>query len=135
MGQKAAEVQRYVSTSCARLMKFTDIYNRVIRYWDTEILISDGYPAGCQDGYLFPTLDKVFGRAEETVGHSNAWDELMVWTMLQVFWTESKRLIEEGKTHLKTREVSLLLIEERYFLNLKCEGWEEIRAAYERGET
>ncbi len=73
-------------------MKFTDVYNRVIEYWDKEILISDAYPAGGQDGYLLPTLDKVFGRVEETVGHGNSWDELMVWTMLQVFWSESKRL-------------------------------------------
>jgi len=116
-------------------MKFIDIYNRVIEYWDEEILISDGYPAGGQDGFLFPTLDTAFGRVEEIVGHENAWDELMVWTMLQVFWSESKRLIGEGKTYLKTREVSLPLIEKRYFLNLECEGWEKERVAYERSEA
>lgn len=49
--------------------------------------------------------------------------------MLQVFWFESKRLIGEGKTYLKTREVSLPLIEKRYFLNFECEGWEKERVA------
>ena len=116
-------------------MNFGDIYNRVIEYWPEEILISDGYPAGGQEGYTFPTLHKFFSEAEERVGHENGWDELMVWTMYQTFWAEAKRLIQEGASHLRPRDVSLLRLENRYFENLKCEGWEKERLVYERGEA
>ncbi len=116
-------------------MKFRDIYNRVIDCWPEEILISDGYPAGGQDGYMFPTLHKFFSEVEETIGYRNGWDELMVWTMYQSFWAEAKRLILEGAAYLRTREVDLSLLESCYFLNLQCEGWEKERALYERDES
>ena len=116
-------------------MKFSDIYNRVLAYWPESILISDGYPAGVQDGYLFPSLNKAFDDAEEEVGHENGWDELMVWTMYQVFWAEAKGLILEGASYLKTRNVPLALLEHCYRQNLPCEGWEEERLIYRGNEA
>jgi len=116
-------------------MKFSDIYNRVIEYWPEEIPISDGYPAGGQEGYMFPTLNKIFSEAEERIGHENGWDELMVWTMYQTFWAEAKRLILGGASHLRPREVSLSRLENHYLENLQCEGWEKERLSYEGGEA
>jgi hypothetical protein len=41
-------------------------------------------------------------------------------------------LFKAGAGRLNIREVTPSTIEEKYFLNLQSEGWEEERLAYER---
>lgn len=84
---------------------------------------------------MFPTLHKFFSEAEESVGHENGWDELMIWTMYQIFWAEAKRLLLEGASYLRPKDVALTLLESRYFENLQCEGWEKERLDYEQTEA
>lgn len=111
-------------------MKFSEIYRRAIEYWPDEIPVGDGYPAGA-DGFMFPTLSKVWDEVEEAAESSDEWSSLAVWCMFQAFHSESKRLRKMGETILWPRNVPKSEIESRISENLRGDEWADYRGAYE----
>jgi hypothetical protein len=125
-------------------MKFTTIYQRILPLWPSEIDISDGYevdagneatpgttPTGGK-GYYFPTLDEAWGVVEDGVDPEvDTWGDMMVWTMFQEFHKCAIEMLSSGASTLKTGEIPVQVLDERYRNNLNSEGWESERDAYE----
>lgn len=109
-------------------MKFVNIYNKIIKYWPKEIDISDGSYIKETDGYLFPSLSKIWDTIERKVGTSNEWKSLMVWTMFQVFHELAKKKYKQNKENkiLLPRSVTMELIQNQYIKNLKEKGHEDM---------
>lgn len=97
-------------------MKFKDIYNEVIKYFPREIDISDGYYIKGINGYMFPTLSRVWSKIEMKVGKENEWKKLMVWIIFQVAHSKAKKLWQQDREHciLKIREIDPGLIKKQY---------------------
>jgi hypothetical protein len=124
-------------------VEFQTIYSRTIKMWPEVILLDDGYPISTDKehidtpsnsgGFYFPTLDRIWAEVEDKIDHStDTWGSMMVWTMFQVFHTESTRLLMLGRKELFPASVQADVIEARYFRNLHAEGWEEELRAFER---
>jgi hypothetical protein len=124
-------------------LKFLEIYNRIIAHWGDKIDFLDGAisePEHKTPGTT-PTGDGSFhslsfsaqwDRIEEAVGYEDPYDDLMVWTMYQVFHTHALQLYLQKIYTLNPQEISMSEIEEQYYRNLQEEGWEEELATYER---
>jgi hypothetical protein len=128
-------------------MTFSEIFDRILRFWPERIAIGDGRPIPI-DGdheatphtspeggvpWLFPTLSRASDEVEEKIDHqADTWGSLMAWTMFQVFHARAKELREGGSDTLLTRTISREIFEQRYYENLHSEDWTEELAAYRR---
>ncbi len=116
-------------------MTFTEIYHSVIPFWGLEIDFSDGEFIDFSDdepGFSSDRFAALWNRVEKEVGYNNSYNELMVWTMYQVFHHHAKTLFEEKIYNFSTQEVDMWKIEEQYFLNLSEAIWKKELADYER---
>jgi hypothetical protein len=116
-------------------MTFTEIYHSVIPFWGVEINFSDGEYLDLGDdeqGFSSDQLAALWNKVEKEVGYENSYQELMVWTMYQIFHKYAKSLFEEGTHYLYPQEIDLWEIEEQFFLNLSEPLWKKELAEYER---
>jgi hypothetical protein len=104
-------------------MEFIELYNRIIELWPEEIDISDGYPVG-DDGFMFPTLNKVHGEIEARIDYEqDHWGNIGVWSFFVAFHSAARKLRESGKTALLTRKVSKPDVDSWIKLNLEPTKW------------
>ena len=116
-------------------MTFTEIYHSVLPFWGLEIELSDGEFIDLGDDELAFSSDRfaaLWNRVEKEVGYGNSYQELMVWTMYQVFHHHAKSLFEKDIHYLYPQEIDAWEIEEQYFLNLSEPIWKKELAEYER---
>jgi hypothetical protein len=116
-------------------MRFSSIYESVIFLWGDEIDITDYNVENVTTNELDSTrrrwqakssknLSERWNTVEKEIGLDNPYNDLMVWTMYQVFHSVSERLYIQNKFKLHPPEVDKKLIEEQYYKNLKVAGWE-----------
>ena len=116
-------------------MNFTEIYHSVIPFWGMEIDLSDGEFIDFGDdeqGFSSDRFAALWNKVEKEVGYNNSYNELMVWTMYQIFHKHARSLFEEGIYYLYPQEIDLWEIEEQYFINLSEPLWKKELAEYER---
>ncbi|MVN23474.1 hypothetical protein [Mucilaginibacter arboris] len=120
-------------------MTFIEIYDRIIPLWGDLIDFSDGSTIDIpettptnNDHFRSNTFSRLWDNVEETVGHEDTFDDLMVWTMYQVFHTYAKRLFRQGVFVLNPKAVNKKEMEEQYFTNLNEESWKAELSVYER---
>ena len=116
-------------------MTFTEIYQFVLPFWGLEIEFSDGEIIPFddeEDGFSSDRFAALWNRVEKEVGYDNTYNELMVWTMYQVFHRHAKELFAKDIHYLYPQEIDAWEIEEQYFLNLGGSIWKKELAEYER---
>ncbi|MBS1523710.1 MAG: hypothetical protein JST50_22090 [Bacteroidetes bacterium] len=122
-------------------MKFSEIYESVIFLWGDEIDISDltiteelSDLSNRDKHQVYSAFSKnlsaKWNEVELVIGPDNPYLDLMVWTMYQAFWNESKNLFLQGQSKLLTKNIDQKAIEGRYFKNLQNNGWEQELASY-----
>jgi len=116
-------------------MTFSEIFHNVIPHWGLEIEFADGEFIDLGDGdmgFSSNQFVKLWKQVEQEVGYTNPYNELMVWTMYQVFHKYAMQRFEEEIYYLRPHEVDIWEIEEQYFQNLSAPIWKKELAAYER---
>jgi len=122
-------------------MKFVEIYNRIIPHWGNKIDFSDGVISQPEQKMLETSGEEYFysntfsiqwNTIDDIIGENNTYEDLMVWTMYQVFHRHAKQLFYENIFTLNPKEISETEIEEQYYNNLQAEGWEVELDTYER---
>jgi hypothetical protein len=114
-------------------MKFIEIYNKIIPFWGEQIRFEDGQTDHTDESYFFSNLFSLqWNKIEKEVGYNDPFEELMVWTMYQIFHGYCFQLFKEGEFYLSPFEVSKEEIEEMYFQNLNGKAWQNELALYER---
>lgn len=111
-------------------IKFTDVYNRVILYWGNSCGISDMVEQA--NGYYFKTLSALWSSVEQKVGHANPWDELMVWSMFQVFHREAVRCIKMDQDKIYFERIDKNSIQKKFYENLssKTSDYSDLMTEY-----
>ena len=112
--------------------------------WPAHINTSDGYevpsqnkdlPGNSPNGqpkYIFPELTLAWNDVEDKIDTSKDYSgDMMVWSMYQIFHSESLRTKETGAKGFRPSEVSQKIIEERFRENLNTQGWEFLKKEYE----
>jgi hypothetical protein len=113
-------------------MTFSEVYERILKYWPERISIADGRPVS-NGGWYSATLSGALSEVESRIDHEkDTWGSLMAWTMFQAFHIEAEKLFKMGSVTLSTGSVDRKIIEERYFENLHSREWSDELAAYRR---
>ncbi len=97
-------------------VKFTDIYNRIISSWGKSCKVSD--MVAQSNGHYFKALSVLHSKVEEQIDHSNPWDELMVWSMFQVFHREAIRCVAMKSDEIFFEEIDKNAIQKKFHENL-----------------
>ena len=116
-------------------MTFSEIFHNVVPYWGIEINFMDGEFIDLGEGDLGFSSNQfanLWKQVEQEVGYENSYNELMVWTMYQVFHKHAMQRFEEEIHYLRPQEIDIWEIEEQFFQNLSQPIWKKELAAYER---
>jgi hypothetical protein len=126
-------------------MTFIEIYQRIIPLWGPEITFSDGVlmeaqknfktlsgAAGARSHFYSRMFSDQWQAVADTIAPEDAYGDLMVWTLYQVFQDQAQQKFEQNQYSFSPAAVAKKDIEERYFKNLQDQGWEEQLAGYER---
>jgi hypothetical protein len=126
-------------------MTFTEIYHRIIPLWGREITFADGLlmetkrnyktltgAAGAKSHFYSKTLSDQWQGVADAIAPDDAYGDLMVWTLYQVFQEYAQRMFEQNQYAFSPAAVPKKEIEERYYKNLQDQGWEAQLAGYER---
>jgi hypothetical protein len=118
-------------------MKLELLYNLVQSLWPEKIAIDDAIVFSEISG-RFPQLVKANDDAEVVVEDRNIYNDLhrlAVWSFYQEIHEIALQSHWLGRTHLSSTDVTILMFDVRVRLNLKGEGWENIKASYERANS
>jgi hypothetical protein len=126
-------------------MTFIEIYQRILPLWGPEIAFADGVimeskrnyktlggAAGSNSHFFSKAFSDQWKTVADRVDPEDAYGDLMVWTLYQVFQDVARQKFEKNKYAFSPADVPRKEIEARYFKNLQDEGWEGQLAAYER---
>jgi hypothetical protein len=126
-------------------MTFQEIYQRIIPLWGPEIAFADGLlmetkksyktlsgAAGAKSHFFSQAFSAQWQAVADTIAPDDAYGELMVWTLYQVFQEHARKKFEQNQYSFSPAAVPTKEIEERYYKNLQDQGWEEQLAGYER---
>lgn len=126
-------------------MTFQEIYQRIIPLWGSEIAFADGLimetkrhyktlsgAAGAKNHFFSPALSAQWQAVADTIAPGDAYGELMVWTLYQVFQDQARKKFEQNQYSFSPASVPKKEIEARYYKNLQDQGWEEQLAGYQR---
>jgi hypothetical protein len=112
-------------------MKFKTIYDEVIRFWPSEIDISDGKYFKDNNGYSFYALSRAWNKVELEVGGENEWNALMVWSIFTVLHAMSIENFNKKRFRFYTYEINEAIIMEKYLEHLTVDGYEDMLEKYE----
>ena len=126
-------------------MTFLEIYQRIIPLWGREISFADGLlletkrnyktlsgAAGAKSHFYSKTFSDQWQQAADALAPGDAYGDLMVWTLYQVFWEYARKEFEQNKYAFSPAAVPKQEIEAQYYKNLQDQGWEAQLAQYER---
>lgn len=126
-------------------MTFQEIYQRIIPLWGQEVAFADGLvmeakrhyktlsgAAGAKSHFYSKSLSDQWQAVADTIAPGDAYGELMVWTLYQVFQQQARTLFEQNQYAFSPAAIPPKEIEARYYKNLQDQGWEEQLAGYER---
>ena len=126
-------------------MTFIEIYNRILPLWGQEIAFADGLvmeakrqyknlrgAAGAKSHFYSKSLSDQWQAVADTLDSDDAYGDLMVWTLYQVFQQQARSLFEQNQTAFSPTAIPKKEIEAQYYKNLQDQGWEEQLAGYER---
>ena len=114
-------------------MTFTEVYNKTVNYYPSEIDISDG-KAVVKGGGNFKTLSESWDNAELKTGNESDFIKLMVWG---IFCAYHKKAIDNFLNGEKTVFLTELDMEylkykfEESLLDAEFENYAELRTEYE----
>jgi hypothetical protein len=116
-------------------MTFKEVYDKIIPHWGEFIKFDDGQIDPTDESYFFSNLfSEQWNRIEKEVGYSDPFQELMVWTMYQIFHGYCLQLFYEEEYFLTPSDIDEDEIEEMYFQNLNGKAWEKELVQYERNK-
>jgi hypothetical protein len=126
-------------------MTFLQIYERVLPLWGEAITFADGVmmespkhyktlsgAAGATRHFYSKSFSDQWKRAADALPPDDAYGDLMVWTLYQVFQEQASQLAEKNQYAFSPAAISKKIVEERYYKNLHDQGWEDQLAGYER---
>jgi hypothetical protein len=126
-------------------MTFIEIYQRIIPLWGQEIAFPDGVimetkhkyktlsgAAGAKSHFYSKTFSDQWQAVADAIAPDDAYGDLMVWTLYQVFQEQARNQFEQNQYAFSPAAVPKKEIEERYYKNLQDQGWEAQLAGYER---
>jgi hypothetical protein len=126
-------------------MTFKEIYQRIIPLWGNEVAFADGLvmetkrpfktlsgASGAKSHFYTKSLSDQWQAVADTIAPGDAYGELMVWTLYQVFQQQARMLFEKNVFAFSPADIPEKEIEAQYFKNLQDQGWEEQLAGYER---
>jgi hypothetical protein len=126
-------------------MTFNEIYQRIIPLWGQEITFADGLimetkrnyktlsgAAGAKSHFFSQAFSAQWQTVADTLAADDAYGDLMVWTLYQVFQEHARKMFEQHQYSFSPAAVPKQEIEERYYKNLQDQGWEAQLAGYKR---
>lgn len=111
-------------------MKFKNLFLKTVKYFPSEIDISDGKYIEKSGGFYFKKLSDVWNIAES---HSeNDWENLLVWTIFTILHKDSIHIYKHSQIKFITIENILnpQFVEKKYLEALHEEGYEDMLAKY-----
>jgi hypothetical protein len=111
-------------------MKFNDLYLKTIKYFPSDIDISEGKFIEETQGFRCEILSKVRRLAE---AHSkNDWEELLIWNIYKLIHRKAKSLYvsDDPKLMIVADAIDLDVLEKMYFEALQIEGHEDMLKEY-----
>lgn len=116
-------------------MTFIEIYDKIIPYWGEFIKFEDGQTDETDPAYFYSkSLSERWNKIEKEVGYNDPFEELMVWTMYQIFHHHCLQLFNEEEYFLSPTDIDKDEIEEMYYENLQGKPWKKELAQYERNK-
>jgi len=111
-------------------MKFNDLYQKTIKYYPTDIDISDGEFIEETNGFRFDNLSNAWDLAEPYA--ENEWEELLIWIIFRALHRKAKLLYEtkEPKLMIVEAAINLTDLQEMYLEALQVEGYEDMLAEF-----
>lgn len=138
-------VKNKVSTTNLQKMTFKEIYERILPLWGPEIAFPDAMimetkqnyktlsgAAGAKSHFYSKMFSDQWQAVSEAIAPDDAYGDLMVWTLYQVFQEQARRKFEQNQYSFSPDSVPKKEVEARYYQNLQDQGWEEQLAGYER---
>ena len=115
-------------------MKLEILYKLVQSLWPKKMAIDDAVVFSETSG-RFPQLVKANDLAEVEVENRNVYNDLhslAVWSFYQEIHKAALQSQRLGRTHLCSTDVTITMFDGRVRTNLEGEGWEDVKASYER---
>ena len=106
-------------------MKFSVLYEKLIRAWPAEISLSDAEAPTGTAAQQFPKLSVAFREIEEKIAFTeDHWSSAGQWSFFQVFHAEAMALYQRGASVLNLREVPVENLSLQILHNLENDDWE-----------
>ncbi|WP_108816952.1 hypothetical protein [Loktanella sp. Alg231-35] len=118
-------------------MKLENLYELVQSHWPEKIAIDDAVVFS-ETSARFPQLVKANDQAEAAVEDRNVYNDLhnlAVWSFYQEIHKVALQSHRLGRAHLSSTDVTITMFDVRVCKNLKGEGWEDVKASYERANS
>ncbi len=111
-------------------MKFNSLYQKTIKYYPSEIDISDGTMDNETSGFLSRNLSNAWNTAESQ--GTNEWEDLLVWVIYQAVHKEAMSMFKNDRSKsIAVSQIDPRDVEEGYYEALREEGYEDMLAVYE----
>ena len=115
-------------------MTFKNIYNLTVKFWPSEINISDGKMVE-QDGGNFQILSKIWDGVEMKTENESEFIKLMVWGIFCAYHKKAINNFLDGKKTVSLAELDMEYLKHKFeesLLNTEHDEYAESRAKYIR---
>ena len=110
-------------------MKAEEIFNRGLKYWPTEIDVSDGKEVIETNGFLSNNLSSTWNEAEENA-NKNEWDEIAIWIIFGLLHISARVNFKKGIHKIYLSEINYEEFKIKLFDALQYEGYELMLSEY-----
>jgi hypothetical protein len=100
-------------------MRFTNIFNNVIKLWPSEIDFSDSKYFIAEDGFSSEKLNSIWEEVELKIETKNEWEKLMVWTIYCVVHSLAKTKFRNNIFTIHRSEIEPNIAKDKYIEHLK----------------
>ena len=110
-------------------MRTTEIFIRALKYWPSEIDISDGEVISETNGFLSENLSFAWNEAEKKA-EKNEWDDLSVWIIFGLLHNRAKIDFKKGTNKVYLSQVNIDDFKVNLYEALQNEGYESMLLEY-----
>ena len=98
-------------------MKFTRAYREALRFFPSEIDVSDGQWTELGGAY-FLNLSKIWDHAERMADNWSLWHQLLVWAIFGAFHDQAKEALSNYEDTIYKADINKRVVEEVFSENL-----------------